>query len=75
MKYNLKNETQKWVEETYEKLKTKLSAECDRIGTKIPYIAEEGVYKENKAESDIIWWTNGFWPGMVWLRDRASGGE
>ena len=75
MKYNLKNETQKWVEETYEKLKTKLSAECDRIGTKIPYIAEEGVYKENKAESDIIWWTNGFWPGMLWQMYHATGDE
>lgn len=75
MKYNLENETQKWAEETYEKLKTKLSAECDRIGSKIPYIAEDGVYKENKAESDIIWWTNGFWPGMLWQMYHATGEE
>lgn len=75
MKYNLENETKKWAEETYEKLKTKLSAECDRIGTKIPYIAEDGVYKENKAESDIIWWTNGFWPGMLWQMYHATGDE
>ena len=73
MKFNLENETQKWAEETYEKLKTKLSAECDRIGSKIPYIAEEGVYKDNKAESDIIWWTNGFWPGMLWQMYHATG--
>ena len=75
MKFNLENETQKWAEETYEKLKTKLSAECDRIGSKIPYIAEDGVYKENKAESDIIWWTNGFWPGMLWQMYHATGEE
>lgn len=75
MKYNLEDETQKWAEETYEKLKTKLSAECDRIGSKIPYIAEDGVYKENKAESDIIWWTNGFWPGMLWQMYHATGEE
>lgn len=75
MKFNLENETQKWAEETYEKLKTKLSAECDRIGSKIPYIAEDGVYKENKAESDIIWWTNGFWSGMLWQMYHATGEE
>ena len=75
MKFNLENETQKWAEETYEKLKAKLSAECDRIGSKIPYIAEDGVYKENKAESDIIWWTNGFWPGMLWQMYHATGEE
>lgn len=75
MKYNLEDETQKWAEETYEKLKIKLSAECDRIGSKIPYIAEDGVYKENKAESDIIWWTNGFWPGMLWQMYHATGEE
>lgn len=75
MKYNLEKETQKWAEETYEKLKTKLSAECDRIGSKIPYIAEDGVYKEDKAESDIIWWTNGFWPGMLWQMFHATGDE
>ena len=45
MKYNLNQENQKWVDETFEKIKTKLSAECDRIGDKIPYIAENGVYK------------------------------
>lgn len=73
MKYNLENETKKWLDETYEKLKIKLSAECDRIGSKIPYIAEDGVYKENKAESDIIWWTNGFWPGMLWQMYHATG--
>lgn len=75
MKYNLENETKKWLDETYEKLKTKLSAECDRIGSKIPYIPEDGVYKENKAESDIIWWTNGFWPGMLWQMYHATGEE
>lgn len=75
MKYNLEDETQKWAKETYEKLKIKLSAECDRIGSKIPYIAEDGVYKENKAESDIIWWTNGFWPGMLWQMYHATGEE
>lgn len=75
MKYNLNSVDDKWVEETYEKIKAKLSAECDRVGDKIPYIAENGVYKEDKAETDIVWWTNGFWPGMLWQMYHATGEE
>ncbi|MEG0452115.1 MAG: glycoside hydrolase family 88 protein [Coprobacillus sp.] len=75
MEYQLNQENQKWVEETYEKIKNKMSAECDRIGDKIPYIAEEGVYKEDKAETDIVWWTNGFWPGMLWQMYHATKDE
>ncbi len=75
MKYNLNSVDNKWVEETYEKIKAKLSAECDRVGDKIPYIAENGVYKEDKAETDIVWWTNGFWPGMLWQMYHATGEE
>ena len=36
MKTILSAEDQRWLEETYEKLQTKLSAECDRIGSAIP---------------------------------------
>ena len=75
MKYNLNQENQKWVDETFEKIKTKLSAACDRIGDKIPYIAENGVYQEDKAETDIVWWTNGFWPGILWQMYHATGEE
>lgn len=75
MKYNLNSVDNKWLEETYEKIKAKLSAECDRVGDKIPYIAENGVYKEDKAETDIVWWTNGFWPGMLWQMYHATGEE
>lgn len=66
MKYKICEEDRKWLNSTFEKIKNKISAECDRIGGKIPYIAEDGVYKEDKAETDIVWWTNGFWPGMLW---------
>lgn len=73
MKYKISEENKKWVEETFDKIKDKMSAECNRIGDKIPYIAEDGVYKEDKAESDIVWWTNGFWPGMLWQMYHATG--
>ncbi len=71
----LKESDKKWITETYGKIRAKMSAECDRIGSRIPYIAENGVYKEDKAETDIIWWTNGFWPGLLWQMYHAEGDE
>lgn len=75
MKYNLNTNDQQWVENTYDKILQKMSAECDRIGDKIPYIATDGVYREDKASTDIVWWTNGFWPGMLWQMYHATGDE
>lgn len=75
MKYQLMEEDRRWAEDTWEKIKVKISAECDRVGAKIPYIAEKGVYKEDKAETDIVWWTNGFWPGILWQMYHATGEE
>ena len=72
MRYQLKDGDRAWAEETYSKILAKLSAECDRVGSRIPYIAKDGVYREDKAETDIVWWTNGFWPGMLWQMYHAT---
>lgn len=75
MEKQLKSEDSAWVQAVYEKIKLKMSAECDRIGDRIPYIAENGVYKEDKSETDIVWWTNGFWPGLMWQMYHAEGDD
>lgn len=72
MKYELDQETRKWVNQTYEKIKVKISKECDRLGDHIPYLAKDGVYQEDKAETDITWWTNGFYPGILWQMYHAE---
>lgn len=72
---NLSADDLAWAEETFSKLGKKLGAEVSRMGAKIPYIAEDGVYKEDKAQSDIIWWTNGFWPGICWQMWQAGGDD
>lgn len=69
-----------WLEEIYEKICVKMSAECDRIGDNIPYVpveTEDGSrkYMENKAETDVFWWTNGFYAGMMWQLYYATGEE
>lgn len=75
MRYTLNEADHACAEETYKKILVKMSAECDRIGSRIPYIARDGVYKEDKAETDIVWWTNGFWPGILWQMYHAAGEE
>lgn len=75
MMKGLKSEDYRWAQEVYQKIEKKMSAQCSRIGDKIPYIAEDGVYKEDKAQTDIVWWTNGFWPGMLWQMYHATGDE
>lgn len=65
---------QKYVEEVYEKLEKKLSAERDAMGNRIPYIPVNGKYPD-LGEDAINWWTNGFWAGIMWQMYHATGEE
>lgn len=62
-----------WAASVLPRMETKFSAECDRIGGHIPYIADEGVYRDLKDVSDPAWWTNGFWPGTMWQMYHLTG--
>ncbi|QJD84195.1 glycoside hydrolase family 88 protein [Cohnella herbarum] len=75
MTYSLNNENKAWLDEVWNKLQAKMSAEVDRVGDRIPYIPVDGKYREDKSETDIYWWTNGFWPGMLWQMFHATGVE
>ena len=68
-------ETRNWAENAWEKIQTKMSAEVDRIGDKIPYIPTDGKYTDFSVDERIGWWTNGFWPGMLWQMYHATGDE
>ena len=64
-----------WAEGIYPKLCAKLRAECARVGEAIPYVPENGRYRDLSTDEGIYWWTNGFWPGMLWQMYKATGEE
>ena len=55
-----------WAEEKWSKMCSKMEAQLKRIGTEIPYTLVNGK-RNDKMAADPYWWTNGFWPGMLWL--------
>ena len=63
---------QQWANEVWQKICKKLEFQRERVGTNIPYIAVNGRYG-NKMDDNIYWWTNGFWPGILWLMNHGTG--
>lgn len=64
-----------WLRETYDKMELKFFTECNRMGDKIPYRTENGMYQKDYGKSDVYWWTNGFWSGILWNMYHATGKE
>lgn len=62
----------KTIKEIWEKLDAKLSKTALKSFDKIPYTTQNGVH-DNMAETDIEWWTNGFWPGLCLLMYNGTG--
>ncbi|MBO1138469.1 glycosyl hydrolase family 88 [Enterococcus avium] len=70
----MNGETTQWAKKIFKKIDEKLTVEAKRLGGKIPYIpsAETGLYEEDLGTSDPVWWTNGFWSGMMWQMYHAT---
>jgi len=63
---------EQWANDVWLKISNKMEAQRERVGTKIPYIAVDGHYTD-RMDVNIYWWTNGFWPGILWLMHHGTG--
>ncbi|MDR1128668.1 MAG: glycoside hydrolase family 88 protein [Treponema sp.] len=75
MHYQLSAENHKKVARIFEKLEAKLKVECSRLHGIIPYIPKGGHYHDLDTGDGIYWWTNGFWPGILWQLYHATNNE
>lgn len=68
------SQNKEWIDATWEKIDKKLSKTAVKSRNKLPYTTINGVH-DDKALTDVNWWTNGFWGGMMWLMYAATGNE
>ncbi len=64
-----------WIEDIWDKINEKLSRTAiEKRGT-LPYTTDNKGRYDDKFRSDVCWWTNGFWPGMMWLMYASTKNE
>lgn len=66
---------QAWAKETLDRTAAKLEKVAVRSKDKIPYTTVNGVHDDKSDASQIGWWTNGFWGGMMWQMYHLTGKE
>ncbi|WP_308635327.1 glycoside hydrolase family 88 protein [Paenibacillus silvisoli] len=57
-----------WADDIWRRIISKVERMNMLIGASFPYVSYDGKY--NREEAD--WWTNGFWPGLLWLVYRET---
>lgn len=60
-----------WAENTMQKIIDKLNITAPEIGARFPHVCKEREYDEERAK----WWTNGFWPGILWMAYQQTKDE
>lgn len=64
-------ENKQFINSVLQKLDKKLSVTAEKSRYKLPFTTINGVHDDRKEE-DILWWTNGFWGGLMWLMYIAT---
>ena len=64
-----------WIDDIWKKISDKLlRVAISRKGT-LPYTTREGKAYDDMFADNVNWWTNGFWPGMMWLMYDSTKNE
>ena len=61
-----------WIEETWKKIEVKLRRNSILCKNKIPSVTIDGIYDDCSTPKKIGHWTNGYWPGIMWLMYAAT---
>ena len=61
---------QLWIDDAWQRITIKLRRNADLLKGKIPLMTTNGVYDDKSASPGA--WTNGFWPGIMWLMYDAT---
>ena len=64
----MKDNNSDWINQAWDLVEKKLSRVAISAREILPYTTENGKY----VNCDADWWTNGFWPGMMWLMYDAT---
>ena len=70
---NILKENAQWVQDTWAKIDKKMQKVCIRSREKLPCCSYDGVHDDLSNRPDA--WTNGFWPGMMWMMYAGTGNE
>lgn len=60
-----------WAEETMSRILKKLNKTAPLIGARFPHLSEGKEFDEKHPS----WWTNGFWPGILWIAYQQTKDE
>lgn len=72
MKYHLSESDIAWSEKILHSVLEKVEAECIRNGAKLPFFPVQDKYIDCMMPAGLWWWTNGFWPGLLWQAYYAT---
>ncbi len=64
---NLSTENKAWLDATWQKVDSKMKKVAVRSRNKLPYTTDENGVHDDRAQTNVTWWANGFWGGMMWL--------
>ena len=62
------------IQNIYNEVINKLKENVKNIGSTFPHVGENGKW-DNMENQDITWWTNGYWPGILWQMFDITGDE